>query len=124
GTGGPHSARTSTELLTKTVDTSKEARRGGSFETYRSIDVLSFDTAVSTQGSLSALGYAYSRLFYITPGYLGPTKYEISGDLAESWEWSSDNLSLTMKLRPNAGTAPVAPLNGRLMDADDVMYSL
>jgi peptide/nickel transport system substrate-binding protein len=48
---------------------------------------------------------------------------KFQGDLAESFEFSPDRLTVTFKLRPNAGFAPVAPVNGRLMDAQDILYS-
>ena len=41
----------------------------------------------------------------------------IEADMAESWEFSPDKLTLTMKIRADVGTPPnQAPLNGRKLD--------
>src|SRR5690606_16958544 len=47
----------------------------------------------------------------------------IEGDFAESWELSPDNLTLTLKIRQDAGTPDNGPTNGRVLDAEDVVFS-
>jgi hypothetical protein len=57
------------------------------------------------------------------PGVLQPTTYEVKGDMAESWEWSPDGLTLSMKLRQGAGWGPMAPVNGRPVTIEDVKFT-
>src|ERR1043166_969416 len=45
------------------------------------------------------------------------------GDLAESWEWSPDGLQITMKLRPGVKWHNKPPVNGRLFDAEAVLFT-
>src|SRR5439155_17859200 len=56
-------------------------------------------------------------------GYLKPTNGEVLGNMAESWEFSPDGLTLTFKLRPNVTWHPIAPVNGRAIDVQDVLFS-
>jgi ABC-type transport system substrate-binding protein len=63
-------------------------------------------------------------LLQVKPGVLQTSDGTIQGDMAESWEFSPDKTTLTMKIRPNVGTPPTqAPLNGRNLDAQDVLFS-
>ncbi|HEX5368749.1 MAG TPA: ABC transporter substrate-binding protein [Dehalococcoidia bacterium] len=65
----------------------------------------------------------YNELFYLKAGKLEPGKGEIGGDLADSWEFSPDRLTLTVKLSNKAHFAPTAPVNGREVDSDDILFS-
>jgi ABC-type transport system substrate-binding protein len=65
----------------------------------------------------------YSTLFSETPGHLESSAYELEGGLAASFEVSPDGLTLTAKLRPNAKWHNIAPVNGRAVDAEDVLFS-
>jgi peptide/nickel transport system substrate-binding protein len=47
----------------------------------------------------------------------------VIGDVAESWEWSPDRLTLTLKIRNDVRFHPIAPVNGRALDIDDVLFS-
>src|SRR5690606_38689238 len=57
------------------------------------------------------------------PGYLEPGRNEIAPDFAESWEVSPDGLTITFKLRQGVKFHNKPPVNGRLVDADDVRFS-
>jgi peptide/nickel transport system substrate-binding protein len=81
----------------------------GSFEPYQ-------QGGGSTQATLS-------RLWRVADGHFKNTEGEIEGDLVESWEISGDNLTITAKLNPEASFAPLAPVNGRPVDAHDVVFS-
>jgi ABC-type transport system substrate-binding protein len=85
--------------------------------------VVNFDPDVEDTTAIDATTRAYSRLLQVNPGHMGPTNWELGGAIAESWEWSPDRLQLTMKLRQDAGFAPVAPVNGRKLDVGDVDFS-
>ena len=52
----------------------------------------------------------------------GPTDLGLKGDLAESWQSSSDSRVWTFKLRQGVKWHNVAPLNGRELVAADVKY--
>ncbi len=69
-------------------------------------------------------GFFYSRLlkFDSGPG-IAPNAFIPTPDLAESYEISQDGLTYTFKLRANAKWQNKAPLNGRAVSADDVVYS-
>ena len=57
------------------------------------------------------------------PGYLEPPKGELYGDLAQSWEVSPDRLTITIKIKPDIKWHNKAPVNGRKVDIDDVIFS-
>lgn len=110
-------------LLYKPVDETKQAKRGG--------------TVIGVQGNGIAQGIdphnigahgvigqrVYSQLFRISDGVLKNTDGTPQGDLVQSWEVSPDKLTITAKLDPGAGTPNVPPLNGRVFDADDVLFA-
>jgi ABC-type transport system substrate-binding protein len=110
-------------LLTPLKNRSSEAAPGGKYAGTAS-NIANVDP-ISSPSTLTriALNLAFTRLFKIKPGVLEPSKGEPEGDLAESWELSNDGLQLTVKLRKNAGTDPRPPVNGRMIDAQDVLYS-
>ena len=69
-------------------------------------------------------GFFYSRLLKYDAGpNIKPNSFVPTGDLAEKWEVSQDGLTYTFHLRKNAKWQAVAPLNGRAVTADDVVYS-
>jgi peptide/nickel transport system substrate-binding protein len=58
------------------------------------------------------------------PGTLKPPEYsEVVADLATSWEWSPDKLTLTLKLRDGVKWHNKNPVNARPFDAEDVTFS-
>jgi peptide/nickel transport system substrate-binding protein len=67
--------------------------------------------------------YTYGALMTEEPGHLGPSSGKLRGDAAESWEISPDGLQITMKLRPGVKWHNKAPVNGRVLDVDDVLFS-
>jgi peptide/nickel transport system substrate-binding protein len=69
-------------------------------------------------------GFFYSRLlkFDSGPG-VEPNAFTPVPDLAESYEASKDGLTYTFKLRANAKWQNKAPMNGRAVTADDVVWS-
>jgi peptide/nickel transport system substrate-binding protein len=110
-------------LLTQPSDTSKEAKRGGILKRSTGSDPAGLDPH---GGGATVAGFyeiAYARLFNYKPGHLQPSQDELEPAIAESWEWSPDRLTLTAKIRPNVRFHNVAPVNGRAMDNDDILFS-
>jgi peptide/nickel transport system substrate-binding protein len=112
-----------TGLLTKPVDTSKEAKRGGTLKRSTNSDPAGLDPHGGGASVASFYEIAYARLFNYKSGYLEASKGEFEGAIAESWEWSPDRLQLTAKLRPNVRFHNLPPVNGRAMDIDDINFS-
>jgi ABC-type transport system substrate-binding protein len=65
---------------------------------------------------------AYQRLTINKPGYKELPSLDIGPYAAQSWEISPDKLTLTMKLGNNYFT-PLEPTRGRIMDAEDVVFT-
>lgn len=108
-------------LLTEIVDDTDKLVRGGK-------GVWSHPTPVSldphlTGGQVAHCWHAYSQLFRFKEGHLQPASGEIEGELAESFELSGDKLTLTVKLKKGVQFAPMAPVDSREVDAEDVVFS-
>jgi peptide/nickel transport system substrate-binding protein len=67
----------------------------------------------------------YSTLWTKKAGHLEPYAGDMVGDLAESWEVSGDQLTVTVKITPKAHFAGPegSPVNGREVNARDVEYT-
>ena len=112
------------DLVTKKADTSKDAKPGGTLKLNQSADIPHLDPINGAFAALSNMvPFAYGRLTMMKPGHLEPADGSVVGDVADSWEWSPDNLQVTFKLRQNVKFHPLPPVNGRTMDAEDVLYS-
>src|SRR3954464_6240620 len=120
---GGSSGAPKSDLVVKSEDTTKQAKKGGTLKTYITTDVGSWDPYLRGAwfGTLGAV--VFSRLTIVKPGAGGPPNGDVAGDLAESWETSPDGLTVTFKLKPNAHFHTVAPVNGRGVDAQDVVAS-
>jgi len=108
-----------TSLLTKPVDATKDAKKGGTLLVTRNQDVFTFDGQSSLVGGIGAASI-YNRLVKLKPGLLNPPNLEIAGDLFESWEFSPDKLTMTAKLR-NTTWHNLPPVNGRKVDGNDIV---
>jgi ABC-type transport system substrate-binding protein len=122
--GGETKVEDVNTLVTKPADTSKQAKKGGTLNHYRNAGTDNMDPYASLSNITSSIsGMVYSRLTILEAGYNQESAGNIVGDIAESWEWSPDRLTLTMKLRPGTKFHNLAPVNGRAIDIDDVMLS-
>ena len=117
------SGSTTSSLITKPQDTTAQAQKGGALKTYITTDAGGWDPHLRGAWFGTLGGVVYSRLTIVKPGAGMKSSGEIVGDTAASWETSPDGLTLTMKLRPNAHWHPVAPVNGRAVDAQDVLFT-
>src|SRR5690606_4967374 len=122
GTGGGNGA--SNELVTQPVDTFAQAVPGGTLKEVVDAESQTLDPA-RPQPNLNRIGtYLFSTMLVQAPGHLkaaDPT--EMSPDFAEGWEISPDRMQITLKLRPEVHWHNKAPVNGRLADIDDVLFS-
>ena len=114
----------SSGLLAKVEDSSSKAKVGGTWvNPLNSEAFLNFDPYAVAVGSAHA-PWGYSRLVRYNPAkYPAAPLGDVTGDGAESWEMTPDGLRFTFKLRGNVKLDPRAPTNGRLMNAQDVVFS-
>jgi peptide/nickel transport system substrate-binding protein len=125
--GGESSSKAAKEkasgLISPPVDTTKQAKAGGVLRSNIDSEPQNFDPYFADRGSAQRNSRMQSRLLELKPGVMGPASGDILGDLAESWEMAPDGLQLTMKLVANAHFDPRDPTNGRVVDAQDVIWS-
>ena len=129
--GNPADRRS--DLLWRPVDTTSQARRGGSWKAVglkdpASFNIYNFDPYA--QGFANTIG---TKLVYLSPARLrDPGAFDVKGDLAEDWEVSEDKLTYTFKLNPNKKFGPFSPtfhagapesIANRVIDSEDVLYS-
>ncbi len=126
GSNGNQKTAEKISKITKPVDTSKDAKSGGILTWYTEGDLPSMDPLASSAGAGfgGPTNGAFSRILREKESAGWPKSASLIGDLAESWEMTNDGLTLTVKLRPDAKFDARAPTNSRVVDADDVVYSL
>ncbi len=124
GDGGDSANGTSKDasgLVVKAVDQTKEARRGGVYKTRGTFEPSTLDPHQFPNNFY--VYQCYNNLWLIKDGVIDYANGDVDGDIVESWELSPDKLTLTAKINPDAHFAPVAPVNGRSVDARDVVAS-
>ena len=122
GTGG--SGSQASGLVTEAQHTSSSAKTGGTLITTNPADPPHFDPHLLTLPAAMATTLIFNKLLGVKPGIKEISDGTIEADMAESWEFSPDKLTLTMKIRKDVGTPPnQAPLNGRKLDSSDVVFS-
>jgi ABC-type transport system substrate-binding protein len=111
-------------IVKKPVDTTRQARIGGTYEAAQTVQPNTLDGLVDAQSrNGSSNGMAYSRLLKFKPGYLSRAQGDVEGDLAERYEVANDGLSITLKLRQGVTFDPRPPTNNRVFDSRDVAFS-
>jgi peptide/nickel transport system substrate-binding protein len=122
--GGGSSAAPTTQpgLLSPLVDESGEAVAGGLYTDAHPLVLTTFDP-MFPGGHIRVARRGYSQFFRVTDGVAMNTDGTIEGDAAGSWEMSGDNLTLTIKLEPGARFPDIAPVNGRALDSEDVLFT-
>jgi len=119
GASGP---KDTSGLLASITDETKNAKKGGTYIDSHPGVILTHDPmkpGINIRGARRG----FSQLLRVADGFMEGANGTIEGDLAQSFELSPDKLTLTLKLDPGAGFAPVAPVNGRIADAEDVIFS-
>jgi ABC-type transport system substrate-binding protein len=101
------------------------AKYGGTFNWRNAADTPHLDPQQTGAAGMHTLGpgVGMSRLvkFKSGPG-VEPGSAIPTGDLAESWE-QADDLTYVFKLRQNAKWHNIAPVNGRAVTAEDIVYA-
>jgi peptide/nickel transport system substrate-binding protein len=113
----------SSGLVTTPEDTTPQAQRGGTLKFSVTADIPNLDPHYLSLANAQQVLLNYNRLTRVQPGHLDQSDGTIIGDAVESWEFSPDKTTVTMKVRNNLGTPDVAPVNGRNLDAQDILYS-
>ncbi|HXH20455.1 MAG TPA: ABC transporter substrate-binding protein [Dehalococcoidia bacterium] len=128
GGGGDGGAKLGEQsgLIQRPQDETAKAKTGGTLKTVRTADVPTGFDVLSTNNAqtLSVATLAYPRLLkFKAAKYPEQPSGESEGDLADSFEISGDKLQLTLKLKRDLKWDARAPTNGRLIDAEDVLFS-
>lgn len=124
GAGGGDAASKSN--LGKVEDSTAKAVAGGTEQDYITTEIQTFDLArTSNFTAFNSVGYrVYNQFLKFNSGAKGEAiTTKLDGDLAESWEVLDGGTRWVMKLRPDVKMQPVAPLNGRPLDVEDVTLS-
>ena len=113
---------TTSGLLTQPAYTEpKDAKRGGKLVDFTTAEPRSLDPVNPLADLNNIIGETMQTLITEQPGRLEVSKYELTGAVAESWEVTPDQL--TFHLRPGMKWHNIDPVNGREVDADDVLAS-
>ena len=123
GGGGSGGSGSTSGLLTPPKDTLSSAKRGGTMVRNINTEPPAFDPHQNFAPLVPFYETVLGRLVGFKPGIMKAASEEVDGDIAQSWETSPDLLTLTFKLRPGVKFHPVAPINGRAVDAEDVLFS-
>ena len=128
GGGGSTGAQSSdpSGLLTQAVDTTAQARQGGTLKHWADGDAVHFDALASNaNGVINWISaFAYPRMLrFATPKIPEIPDGSLEGELASSFELSPDRLQITFKVRQGMLWDEREPTNGRAIDAEDVMFS-
>ena len=112
-------------LLSKAVDTTKQAKVGGTWPSSYAEDVVNMDPILNNASpTFPQLIPVYGQLL---KGGMSTTKKpgaaEIQGDIAEKWEFTPDGTQITLTLRNNVKWDPRPPTNGRAATSADVKWS-
>jgi peptide/nickel transport system substrate-binding protein len=113
-------------LVYEPVDSTAQAKPGGTIKTVYTADILHFDALASNSSSVvnDLAPFTYPRMvkFGVTK-YPKPHDGSVEGDAMESFEISPDRLTVTFKVRQGMKWDPKAPTSSRLIDAQDVLFS-
>lgn len=113
-------------LASTPIDTLAQVKPGGVLKHFAPGDALHLDPLASSNANVVnyVSPYAYPRLLKWTLGKYPQVADGVpEGYTAESFELSPDKLQLTLKLRQGMKWDSRAPTNGRVLDAQDVLFS-
>jgi peptide/nickel transport system substrate-binding protein len=124
-TGSSSTGSSSAGLFSEPLDTTSSAKPGGTIRDFQTADFPHFDVASTNQSAVTQVGrFTLSKLVkYVTQKYPAQADGSVEGDLAESVEVSPDGLTVTFKVRQGAKWDSRPPTSGRVVDAEDVVFS-
>src|SRR3954469_3207817 len=96
-------------LLFKAQDSSKTAKRGGTWKSFLVRDPQNFDLYNFDPFSQPFANTVGSKLVRSKPGFMEDPSLAVEPDVAQSWEISPDKLTVTFKLNPAAKWSPLSP---------------
>jgi peptide/nickel transport system substrate-binding protein len=106
------------------VDTTAQAKRGGTLKWFTGSEPANLDVFLDQAPKNVHKNMVYGHYVNEKAGHLEPAAYEeVVPEMMESWEWSGDGLQLTFKMRQGVKFHNKPPVNGRLMDTEDVLFS-
>ena len=110
---------------TAVVSSAPSGTNGGALTVAVGADIPHKDVHQEVQETLIAMGpgLAYSRLLRLRSGRGDQPNLLLECDLCQSWELH-DDLSYVFNLRPGIRWQNIAPVNGRALTAEDVVFSL
>ncbi len=120
--GGATGSSGASSLITTPKDETSNVKRGGVYKSSLGADLFSLEPQ-SLGGSSTTTFMAYTGLLRQKDGVLQLPSGDLAADVASSWEVAPDKLSVTFKVTGEAHFAPIAPVNGRAADAQDVAAS-
>src|SRR5437588_2642623 len=99
GAGGPSAKNLG--IATEPVDTTKQAVRGGTMQSFMESEGVNFDATTATAQVAAHADLAYNRIVKSKLGtFANAPDGSVEGDAASSWELSPDGLQVTFKMRP------------------------
>lgn len=114
-------------LVSKPVDRTSKATKGGVLPAMINTDTPGFQAYPSTSAALTTHnGRAYSKFFNMTSANRAKGEEPVTtveGDIFSSFEMTPDGLQVTGKLRPDVAFDPRPPTSGRKLDTNDIKFS-
>jgi ABC-type transport system substrate-binding protein len=111
-------------LLFEPTDTTKQAVKGGVWESFAPSYPEGFDVYRGDNITFFHTVHSYQRLVSYKNGFdAQPGDGSVEGDATASWEISPDNTQVTFKLRQNNKWDQRPPTNSRVLTTQDVKYS-
>jgi peptide/nickel transport system substrate-binding protein len=123
-TGAATGTTAASGLVTQPVETTDKAQRGGTLKWFVGSEPANLDVFLDQAPKNVHKNMVYGHYVNEKPGYLTTPAYEeIIPEMMESWEFSGDGLQVTFKMRKGVKFHNKPPVNGRLMDTEDVLFS-
>ena len=120
--GGTQADKSS--LVAKSVEVQPaQAKRGGVLRVRATGDPATLDPAGAVNPLNPPARLVYNSLVRMAYGTNNPSDNHIVPDIAESWEIAPDGTQITMKIRQGVKWHNKPPVNGRLMDIDDILFA-
>lgn len=117
GTGG------ASEVVARPSYNIDSAVRGGTLRDYVTAEPQTLDPITPVAPLNQVIRFTYGSLITEEPGHMQTSPGVLQGDLARDWEVAPDRLSITLRMRPGVKWHNKAPVSGRDVDVDDVLFS-